>query len=297
MAFQLDLDRPLAAQLRTLAAAQVEKALTRLSEPGEDLDDAIHEARRAIRRARAVVAFALPRRDPRRLAFEQALRTAGRALSPLRDAASALEALAWLEREAPGVLPAAIGARLKAGVLRGHARAMRDATTRIELAGIALREAGLASAIVSDIDAVDPAEGLARAYRRARRRFADACADPAPDTVHRFRRRTRTYYWQLELLRALRPGVMPAESADVRRITQGLGRARDLDMLAQRIARWRDAAAPPVAHAQATIESHAKRLREDALGLSRTAFANPPDSERRRWRRQWNARRTSPQTN
>src|SRR5688572_19295896 len=251
MPFALRLSRPAAPQLRAHARTQIEKARALLAR-SDDVDDAIHDARRAIRRTRAVVAVAVPdRTSPARMLFDDALRTAGRALSKLRDAHSSLEALDWLEQHEPPFAGPMLRERIRLGLRRAHRRAMRGAAPLLRACDEAL-QAAVACEFIRDDVPLDPLVGLANAYARARRRCRDAASGEEED-VHRFRRRVRTYYWKLELMRELRPVLLAAESADVRTIAQGLGRARDIQLLAERIARWRDADQPAVRRAIARL--------------------------------------------
>lgn len=291
MAFALRLSQPAAPQVRALAHAEIEKARALLARP-EAIDEAIHDARRAIRRTRALVALALPdRASPARRAIEDPLRGAGRALSKLRDAHSSLEVLDWLEREEPSFAGPTLRHTIRLALRRAHVRAMRGAAPLLRACDDAL-QAALACGFPPDDAPIDPVRGLADAYRRARRRCRDA-GGGAEEDVHRFRRRVRTYYWQLELMRELRPALLAAESADVRAIAQRLGRARDIDLLAGRIARRRDANLPPVRRAIARLRERSALLQGEAMAAARIVFAEPAREMSRRWRRWDAARRTS----
>ena len=291
MPFAIRLSQPAAPQLRALARAQIEKARALLARR-DDVDDAIHDARRAIRRTRAVVAIAVPdRTSPARAAIEDPLRIAGRALSKLRDAHSSLEALDWLERQEPAFAGPVLRHRIRLGLRRAHRDAMRAASPLLRECDDAL-QAALACEFVRDDARLDPLVGLANAYGRARRRSRDA-GSGQEDDVHRFRRRVRTYYWKLELMRELRPALLAAESADVRAIAQGLGRSRDIQLLADRVARLRDANMPPVRRAIARLRERSALLQGEAMALARVAFAESTRAASRRWGRWDEARRAS----
>ncbi len=284
MAFALDLDRPIAPQLRTLADAELAKARAGIARPPPELEDGIHAARRALRRSRALVELALPRGSDARDAFETPVRLAGRELSALRDLHSAYGTLAWLADDGRGTVGPSIRAQLALVLAREHRRVMRDAEERIASAGTHLRAAGMASNFVDGDADVDVVAGLSRAYARARRALEVALEAGTEETIHRFRRRARTYHWQLELVRGARPVVAEAEANEVRKLTQAIGQARDLHLMARRLARRRDAVSPAIVRAIGRLEGKAARLRTVALEAARIAFAEARRAHRQRWR-------------
>src|SRR5436190_3926399 len=78
--------------------ASIAVALARVGEPRVS-DSGIHEARKALKKARAALRLLRPRLEPAAYRAENALlRDAGRALAPLREARSMLDALAALRR-------------------------------------------------------------------------------------------------------------------------------------------------------------------------------------------------------
>jgi len=158
---------------------------------------AVHEFRKALRRARAVLALvqdALPR-DARKAARE-ALRDARRAVGAARDQA---------------VAPETVGRLALSDADRDTAHAVLDAATaavapapEIEMA---LAEgAARAAAEVEVVEAAMPADiawatlidGLAAEYRRARRARRDAKGDRR--AFHSWRRRSKELLHQLDLL-------------------------------------------------------------------------------------------------
>lgn len=191
-------------------------------------DEAVHELRKAVRRARAtvdLVASTLSRDD--RQDLRRALADTRRLLSSTRDLAVAPEALATVTLDdtaraaASAVITAARGAMLT------------DQETRELIEQAAARVAPLAdvvaAALPSEVDWGDLSDGLAATYRRARRGLKDA--KRSRKAFHGFRKRTKELTYQLELI----AGGVDAQVEALRRplvaLGEELGAAVDLVML------------------------------------------------------------------
>lgn len=158
---------------------------------------AVHELRKALRRARAVLALlhdALPRHDRR--AITHALRDARREVGTARDHAVAPSTLAELalapeERDAAAALLAetAAATQTKGEIAQALAEGAARTAAQVDIVEAVLPEhVEWASAIA----------GLRSVYREARRARRDA--KHAKRAFHRWRRRTKELSYQLELL-------------------------------------------------------------------------------------------------
>ena len=253
MAFVLRLDRDPGTELARVMRFEVDSALRLLAVTPRDASafrTAIHDARRALRRCRAVL-----RLLPPALAIDtlvQPLRAAGRALSALRDAQALLETLAQLQQQQPALLGSAHPA-----LLQRLARQVRAGEHR-HVADVLVARAALQALAVTltdwqpRLDHVQLWRGLRRGSARAARAAHDARRDLADDArVHRWRRRMREHALQLELLGAAWPQVLAGEVAERKRLARMLGHWRDLGVLQIHVRRLRC--------------EHLGRLRRDSL--------------------------------
>jgi CHAD domain-containing protein len=183
--------------LVTEFAAAAEAARDAAANVERDPSSAVHQYRKALRRARAVlglVAGALPKGERR--AVERALREARRALSPARDHAVAPEAIAEL--------PLAEADRETAArVLRSAADAMPPRAEIMQLlaegaARTAAQVEALEAALPAQIEWKTVARGVRRVYADARE--ARKAAKRSRKQFHTWRRRTKELKYQLELL-------------------------------------------------------------------------------------------------
>jgi CHAD domain-containing protein len=275
--------------LRKIASGQVRHALRLLRDPHLDAHVAIHEARRALRRLRALVLLLRPRLGEHYAEVVAPLRDAGRLLSPLRDRQSVHEAVDALEHAARDPLnvgtAALVRQRLGHAQRRGRARAsavMARAVERIKDARPNLVRA-LAGTTREDLLA-----GLRLSMRRARSamRAADAQADEA--ALHCWRRRVRALWLQWELLTPVWPRGLTGMVNEYKRVSRRLGLERDLALLTQRMATWR---APlgelSIDALQQRIASRRAALRVGAGRASALLLAESPKAVVQRMARYW----------
>ena len=280
MAFVLRLDRDPGTELARVMRFEVDSALRLLAVTPRDASafrTAIHDARRASRRCRAVLRLLPPALAIDTLA--QPLRAAGRALSALRDAQALLETLAQLQQQQPALLGSAHPA-----LLQRLARQVRAGEHR-HVADVLVARAALQALAVTltdwqpRLDHVQLWRGLRRGSARAARAAHDARRDLADDArVHRWRRRMREHALQLELLGAAWPQVLAGEVAERKRLARMLGHWRDLGVLQIHVRRLRCEHLGRLRRdslMQRLRGAHAQLL-QDAFTLGARAHAEPP---------------------
>ncbi|WP_162435477.1 CHAD domain-containing protein [Pseudoxanthomonas koreensis] len=201
----------------------------------------MHEARKAIRRARSLLALAEPELDVE--AADAILRRTGDSLGALRDAhAVTLTALRlgkrlsdprWRQAATVLALRADRLARRELAADPGFAKrrkAIGRAARRLDaLPWQALKSAGIR-------------EGLLRQSRRVERAAQRANRDPTPDNLHAWRRRARRLRMQLDALDGLKIRIIghdPTASKRLHRLSDRLGRQQDLVVLAGTLRRMR----------------------------------------------------------
>jgi CHAD domain-containing protein len=285
MPFQIEIGRPVGAELQRAIGAQLDEARGLLVEGAADLHGAIHDARRAIRRARAALLLLRPLLGAR---YDEAIascREAGRMLSPIRDAQSVIEAAQRMaDGDAPLLGPEEC-ARLRAALSRQRDRHARGAGPVLRVAARLLERSR--HDLGQWTDAADEAAlwtGLRFGYKRARQALRRAIDEPTDDNLHTCRQRVRAHWLQLELLRdAWRP-VLGAQAGEARRLSQLLGQERDTQLLARRLERFRRPIATGVTPRDVIerLAAHGANLRARAAVIARLVFAERPRSLARR---------------
>ena len=201
MAFHLARGPAAATQLITILEEELAGARARLGEdpPGAG---AVHEARVAVKRMRAVLRLfeeAVPARS-RRIATR--LRRAAHALSAMREADACLESLTALATRYRAILTPAIAGHVRRGLEHRRSTSREDASEALGEARGALEAA---TRLVPSLGASSRAlrQGMARSYRRTRRAMLTLRLDGGDAEFHRWRIRLKDHYYHMRLLEKL----------------------------------------------------------------------------------------------
>ncbi|WP_386066153.1 CHAD domain-containing protein [Tahibacter sp. UC22_41] len=223
--------------LRAFGLAQLQAAARLLAHRGQARHEGVHEARKCLRRVRALLALAGPRLGTQAITLDAELRRLCRGLSPLRDASALLEALQRLERggvitaNEAALAVAAASARREDRLSAALARDPELVARRRRLQRAAEKLAAL------DWPAVrcgDLRRGLARSERRLRRAAGRASRHRKNDAAwHRLRRRLRRWRQQNSLLGDIVPALVQ-HSAAREALAVRLGESQDDALLLAR---------------------------------------------------------------
>lgn len=213
----------------------VADALEQAAAVDADPERAVHEFRRATRRARA--AFALVRRSlptTTRIEIAAALRSVLRDTSVLRDRDVLPAALARLEpRRGTEEARAQVASQLLADRIRARRPRSRARVLAVAAARLGLLPDRFAIDLPASLSFADLDEGLARLARRARRAVRSARKQPeSHEHSHEARKRVRLLAMALSGL----PGEVSAAGRAARRLARlsaQLGETLDLELLAQ----------------------------------------------------------------
>ncbi len=239
---------------------------------------AVHEVRKAIRRARAIVDLvgsSLPRRE--RKDIRKALVEARRSLGPARDLTVASEALIRVAT-APEVAPAATAIVAAARADAPSTQAVADDIDRAVAVALAQGEA-ITAALPDELEVRDLVRGLAETYRRARR--ARRRAKRSDRAAHRWRRRSKELSYQLAVF-----GGAPA-AAELRealsRLDDELGEVVDRLMLKDFVGLYGHAAdADAVGLLLGLVHDQLLERRDATRTQSKDLFAARPRKLRKR---------------
>ena len=200
-AFRLRSDERLAFGLRRVARGRLESALDNLRDPNLDEVDAVHEARKDLKKLRSVLRLVRPAIDDDVYARENArYRDAARLLSGVRDAQVRAETVAALAERfsadpPPGGWDAVVTATAAPQRIAGLDALRSDAAAAIESGETTLRTLGLPGSETELLEA-----GVRRTYGRGRRRLADAADEPSDENLHELRKRAKDLWYHLRLV-------------------------------------------------------------------------------------------------
>lgn len=284
--------------IRRVARGRLDHAHDRLdgARAGE-LGDAVHDARKDLKRLRAVLRLSRDALGEETYERENAaFRSAGRRLSPARDAQVLVETLDALTARFADELGAGVvdGLRAHLGAVHDRAlEALRDddalvARTVGELEQARLRIAAWTPA-GDGFSALEP--GLRRIYRRGRRRLRDAERDPTDENLHEARKRAKDLWHASQLLRPAAPKKLKRMSKRTHRLADLLGDDHDLAVLRGHIRANPQCFADETSQQAllAVLERRRRVLQRRAVKLGREIYAQKPKrfvaALRRGWRK------------
>jgi CHAD domain-containing protein len=298
--YALDPHQPLDAELErvgreqaALIRASLAEALSRPEEDPAGAAEPIHEARKGVKRLRALAR--LVRSSIDRAAYEQLnarLRDAARLLSGGRDAF----VIAGLLKSFSGELSASAVDALRPFGGRLAARGRDGATARQTAEAdtmLAETEAHLAQLVPARPRRARLVRSIASAYRRSRRAMAKAGRLETDEALHEWRKSVKYVRHHVELLQPTAPELLEATERLWHDLTDRLGDYNDLATLAAAVRREIDSQDEDGSQAvalQELLERIAVRqhgLRKSALHLGRQLLAERRRAYRRRLRDLW----------
>jgi len=233
MAFRFKLSEPFDEGFRRIASEQIERAQSQLKD-AENPVVAVHEARKALKRLRALLRLARPALGERAFRGENAnLREIAGGLSSTRDRHVLLETVAKLEATSSAarkgfgqavrkVLNAANGGdtpTVEAAAIKKAQGLLTEAKRRLSH----LHLAGQGFEIVGP--------GLEASYRKGRRAFRAAYVELTDEAFHEWRKGTQQHWRHMVLLARGWPECLNARVSEARSLSQLLGDDHDLSLL------------------------------------------------------------------
>jgi CHAD domain-containing protein len=284
MSYRLDLAAPVPDALRAVLVERLEHAHGALQDADPStVADAVHGARKDIKKARALLRLARPGLAAANYRSENdALRDIARSLTAAREAdvlAETFELVAErlvgrvpeLELDALRVRTTEIAAALRPAESGGGSAGTIPEQTVSALADAATRARTL------DLDGCDTGTlvaGSVRAYARGRQALAVAHDDTTAEHLHEWRKRAKDLWYHQRLLRNAWPEVLKAQADAADRLTKLLGDDHDLAQLAEHL--------PDEPAVLEAITELRTEIQADAWQLGRRLYAEKPKAFGRR---------------
>jgi CHAD domain-containing protein len=300
MAYRLHPGEAVPDGLRRCAREQLEQAVDELStRAAGDPVDAVHEARKSLKKARSLLRLGRGTLDgDERRRENAALRSAGRRLSAARDAEVMLEATDELADRFAGRVPQATF-----DAIRRHLVGQRDPARRHLLeSGLTGQVADELKAVRSRIDdwtlrrngwkALEP--GLERSYARGRAGLQQAQSHPTVENLHEWRKRSKDLWYHLRLLKPFGPGIIGGAVKDADKLSKLLGDDHDLAVLREALERDAGDLKADVDAVVAFIDHRREQVQAEAFVLGQRLYAERPKAFVARLRRYWKASRAQP---
>ncbi len=264
-------------------------------------DEAVHEARKSIKKIRGVLRLFRPELGKRYAEENKRFREVGRQLSQLRDAAAQIEIFDQLAGKVAGNIERAGLAAIRSGLLR-HKREIEQhlnigkviETAAATLAAERPRVTGWP--LTGDgFDALAP--GLEQTYRRGRKALRKAKKSQDPVAYHDLRKGVKDHWYHIRLLESVWTEVMAAHEASLKELETWLGDDHNLVVLSEILSDnpQQYGGKEVVQCFVAAAAAHGQELREKSISLAHRVYAEKPRRFVRSIGSLWNSRQAQPE--
>ena len=302
-AFRLYKEEPVPDGIRRIARGQLDSAAEELGgASSRKLGEAIHDARKRLKRLRASVRVARGALGDE--AYRRAntgFRKTGQMLSGVRDARVLVDTLDGLvDRFGKELSPEAI-APLRARLEREHKQALKslkDDDGGVDLVVRKLKNArGRTANWTFETDGFAAlAPGLRQIYRRGRRAMRKAGRNPTTANLHELRKRVKDLWYALEIVYPAAPKATTKLAKRAHRLSDLLGDDHDLAVLREYVLAHPELLEDPTRAALvALIDRRRRALQRDGLRLAKRVYKRPPKRFVRGLEQGWKKRVPAPE--
>lgn len=296
MAYRLIRGEGVPAGVRRIAREQLQAAVAHLRSPAGSREEQVHEARKCMKRLRALARLVRTELGKEAYRRENAcFRGVAAQLSAIRDAAALVETFdaltTWLGKR---LVPDRF-AGVRSGLVEGRELAYRSGGVTPAAVAAAVRTLEEADGRVAEWPLGDGWKGLEGGLRRI---YAQGCAEfgevvrlPTDEGLHEWRKRVKYLWYHHQILRSIWPEQMATAIRQADDLGEMLGDDHDLSVLSATLnGRLADTEKPAIlAELDRAIAERRQCLQTESMRLARRIYAEKPGAFCGRLRRYWQA--------
>ena len=281
---------------RRILSEQIRRASNELGSGDEPTDDAVHEARKCVKRARSALRLIQPAITEQFHNANDRLRLVGRTLSSLRDAQALIETLGELEQEESNDDPASADlkgefqtafTRLSANKQGLIASPRTKTAVHSALRSLTQFADSISKLPLDEINFAAVVSSLEKTLKRGRKACSHAYSHSDAAHFHDFRKRVKDLRFQLAILSSLWPDVLSGYSDSAKDLEQYLGEDHNLAVLSDVLRK--DHSHEDFSALSARIEKKQRRLRDRAKLAAGRLYSDSPKAWRARLNACWQA--------
>ena len=284
MAYRIDFDNPLGDEVRSIASELLKDAIVLLQRQPDGPHEAIHDARKNIKRARALYRLIASEAKEFQAAENGRLREIARELSHLRDSAALAETTDYLEKETDRKQSKAAIRRLGRSMKKRRDKITgkeKEVQEKLDTCAAGLREADSAlDGLVLPRLRKQAIECIASGWRktsRKARKALSACQHTGDDEpFHDLRKRSQDRYMHAALLRPIWPSGMVSIQRQSKTLVDLLGHEHDLAVLNEQVLGQAEKSAEEREHLLQSIASERIKLQEATREMGQDIFDDSP---------------------
>lgn len=296
MGSSLDPGKRLQREVRRVATERLDGAIEYLAQAlidpeHNDLEVAVHEARKRCKWSRGLARLVQPSLGDDFGWFDRTVRGAANQLSALRDAHAIMATFDALLATEPDDPVLAAARRRQAEISAAATReAVASGDERIATAVAMLAEARAASSRWKVRHPTDTIEaGITATYTRGRSALRRVRTEPTDQEIHEWRKAVKYLWYQVQLLHDAAPSVLGPLADELDVLAEALGNDHDVAILVAILdAQPSDyGTASEVAHIRQLARRRQDELRTAALRAGATIYAESPKAFAQRIVRYW----------
>ena len=284
MSYRLKARESLPKGIKRIAAEEVAKAIDKLSSTQEQgIDEAVHQARKRLKKTRAVVRLVRDRLGKKSYKQENArFRDLGRNLANLRDIKVRIETLDNLIAHFDTVDPETfidIRRELRVDYRQEYQSVVNeDVTTsikdRLKDSKTEINNWQIGSNGWSTVD-----KSLKRVYKRGYKALQKAISKPTAENFHDWRKRVKYLRYQLEILSPMWSDVIKSYIEQTHNLTDYLGEEHDLAVLQELVLHHpeRFNRQNKLSVLTTLIDRRRQELQSKAISLGKKIYTEKPD--------------------
>jgi len=284
------------AGIERIVREEIESAVRQLRGEGEaDRDEAIHEARKNLKKIRGVLRLMQPELGETYGRENTFFRDAGLRLSQFRDAGVMIETFDALRKKYHGEVGAGRLASIRRGLIARKEQAERQGGIEEVLNAVAAALRRSARRVTTwpltthGFGAIAP--GLEATFRRGRKALARVHKHPLAENYHEWRKRVKGHWYHVRLLEGVWDGTMPSHERRLKDLETWLGEDHNLVVLQEKVMAEPGfyGRGPEIDLFVRLIGKYQKELRSDALALGARIYGAKPRQFTSKMRRMWDA--------
>lgn len=298
MSYRFVAGEPVARGVKRIAAEQLDCVIEVLSPPFQDHGVAVHDARKSMKKLRAILRLVGDEIGREEYAEHNRLfRDAARRLSDIRDAAVLPETLRNLrEKNGNRKLDAAFDRAMS--LLEPPLQESGDQEEKRQQLEWEMEEVArnllrmrlrLEDWSIQRNDFRALRGGLRKVYKRGRKGFAEALDEPTAGNLHEWRKQVKYLWYQVRMLRGIWPPLLKPLADELRELAEVLGEDHDLAMLREALVRLMEDDTAELEMMVTVIEKRRAKLQERAMRGGSRIFAERPKAFVGRLEGYWSA--------
>jgi CHAD domain-containing protein len=290
--FRLKCDKSVSSEVRRIVLRQLEVATSELTSVGDPAsEEAIHDARKRVKKIRAVIRLVRPVLDRTVRADERMLRRVHKMLAPVADGHGVVEMLEALARRYAKSLPRKTVVSMRANLIAREKRigseaaaahVLEDVSRALRVERKHVKQWRLTAEGFAAVES-----GLKESVRRARKAMLAAWRRPTAHHYHTWRRHVKAHWFHVRLLDARCGHHLVRYQRQIEALDGVLGEYHNLVLLRELLVTDGSLSRDEIAQCLRVIARYQRRLRVHAHVLGARVYSEKPRRFVRRVRQLW----------